>query len=247
MFEINEQTKQLTITTGTDHEFVSRVLDEAESFCNKNEIIHLQKPKIILRELLINAVEHGNCNLKNKAIATTITIKGKDLLEISVEDQGLGIDLDHISKEIPEDPLQLRQRGFPLIYANAMDVSFSNDNRKVTITVSTKDKTTYNISKEAEWCVITPTGDITSDTAEELRRALVELIEAGMTYFIFDFTKVNEIDSITLSTLVSFANLTGAYETKNKRQIRNANLDCQRLFRMTHLTRLYDLTENRGE
>jgi serine/threonine-protein kinase RsbW len=52
--------------------------------------------KVILCELLQNAVRHGNMMDRTKTILLDVTLDGLDTLEISVQDEGQGFDIERM-------------------------------------------------------------------------------------------------------------------------------------------------------
>ena len=74
---------------------VSVVLERIErlSFFNSDDQFEV---KVILRELLQNAIRHGNAMDKTKMIALDVTLDEKNTLEISVQDEGSGFDIERI-------------------------------------------------------------------------------------------------------------------------------------------------------
>ncbi len=52
--------------------------------------------KVILSELLQNAIRHGNDMDQAKMIALDVTLDDQDTLEISVQDEGLGFDIERV-------------------------------------------------------------------------------------------------------------------------------------------------------
>lgn len=50
--------------------------------------------RVILCELLQNAIRHGNCMDCGKSISLDVTLEGCDCIEISVEDEGNGFDAE---------------------------------------------------------------------------------------------------------------------------------------------------------
>ena len=52
--------------------------------------------KVILNELLQNAIRHGNAMDHEKMIALDVTLDERDTLEISVQDEGPGFDMERM-------------------------------------------------------------------------------------------------------------------------------------------------------
>lgn len=76
----------------------------------------------MLREILNNAVEHGNHFEKHKKVRCKISYEDQQLVFL-VKDEGKGINLDDIPlKHEPKDLLRQRNRGHETIREMAFDV-----------------------------------------------------------------------------------------------------------------------------
>lgn len=83
---------------------------------------------LILRELLTNAVKHGNKMDFNKCILLTIySNKKENIFGFAVKDQGTGFDFFEKLKSIKNDELRINQRGLFLIREFCSNI-YSSDN-----------------------------------------------------------------------------------------------------------------------
>jgi serine/threonine-protein kinase RsbW len=96
---------------------------------------------LTLSEAVNNAITHGNAeNPEKQVVIQTILDRNKQILQISIEDEGEGFNPD----EIP-DPLKDKNllneggRGIYLIKQYADDIQFSKNGTKVTITFHLND------------------------------------------------------------------------------------------------------------
>ena len=71
------------------------------------------------------------------------------------------------------------------------------------------------------------------------------LLEEGVTKFRFDFSAVEDIDSVSLSVLIVFSKMVSKKEDWNL-QLINLNADLRNLFKMTRVDRIYDVLEDNG-
>lgn len=93
---------------------------------------------IVLRELLINAMGHGN---RYKAMApVSIIVDRLDVkrFRIMVRDVGGGFDYESIDTSIPENPKAIKQRGYRLIKAFSDSFEFNKKGNRVTAYISTE-------------------------------------------------------------------------------------------------------------
>lgn len=88
--------------------------------------------KIILNELLRNAIEHGNLLDCRKRVYMDVCIKGRDVLNITIKDQGQGFDVskvlnmkdDQVDCDVPELPEC--GRGLLIVRSLCDDISFNH-------------------------------------------------------------------------------------------------------------------------
>jgi len=88
--------------------------------------------KIILNELLQNAIEHGNLLNCNKRVYMDVCIREKDILSITIRDQGQGFDVHKIlnveNNHIDDDIMELPEFGRGLLIVRSLcdDISFNH-------------------------------------------------------------------------------------------------------------------------
>ena len=103
---------------------IKNVLGKLENTIKDNDLMF--DLKLILNELIINSVIHGNkCN-KNKCVRLCLEIV-KDTIRIEVSDEGQGIDFD-IKTYDPED---LKCCGRGLVIVDGLSDEVYIDNNKV--------------------------------------------------------------------------------------------------------------------
>ncbi len=238
-FEIVENGASIAFTLSSQMHLVDRVVAESRRFLKKHGFETFSEFKLVLRELLINAVEHGNRNQPDQAAGCTISILPGDLFKIEVSDQGGGFDYNSLDMSIPKNSRQVRNRGYAIINAFSKKIEFNDKGNKVTAYVKIHQETQFQVTEENEWKNIRPSGDITASVADKFRTLLKELVEEGCVKFRFDFEKVQDIDSVGLSTfLILDKTLAGE---PSELEIINAGEDLNHFFRMTRLDRIYSI------
>ncbi len=88
---------------------------------------------LVLRELLTNAVAHGNCLRPDRVVSCRADFLPGGLLRIVVEDQGKGFSREGMDFQLPADPLTDRNRGLALIHAYAESVAFNDKGNRATV------------------------------------------------------------------------------------------------------------------
>ena len=93
---------------------VERVLHDAEDFFKRHRKTKEIEILLTLRELLINAIVHGNRNSRDKKVSCSIEILGDGRIQLVVSDQGDGFRHKSVNMSLPEDPKRVERRGLAL-------------------------------------------------------------------------------------------------------------------------------------
>lgn len=220
---------------------VGPVIAELRDFLKDQGVGDDSNVVLVTRELVNNAIEHGNMNDPEKKVNMLASFVGEGRLLLEVEDQGQGFDHRTLNLSMPDDPTQFRSRGLALVNAFTDEIFFNEAGNKVSAYVSAKEETHFLVQDDQEWVVITPTGDITAEYAENLRSILLNQIQEKRDHFRFDLGKVEDIDSISLSILIVFANMARKYSPSAKLVVVNAGKDIANLFEMTRLNTIFSI------
>lgn len=122
-------------------EYVESSLVRASYFLHDLDESERDKGLLVLRELLLNAVIHGNRNNKDKKVHWSITFLPQGGMEIAVEDEGKGFNYEKVEKLIPENPRSITKRGYMLIHALSSDVRFNQAGNQIRVFITSPPKT----------------------------------------------------------------------------------------------------------
>lgn len=104
--------------------FIQEILNKLKNILNDENLIF--DLRLILNELVINSVIHGNqCN-RNKCVNLCLEVIG-DAIRIEVSDEGTGIDFDISSY----DPTDLKCCGRGLVLVNGLSDEIHIDKNRV--------------------------------------------------------------------------------------------------------------------
>lgn len=241
--DIDQHDKVLRLSIRSEMNLVDELLRNVKSFMREHEISDQSPVKIVLRELLINAIEHGNNKVPDKKVSCEIELIENRRFRIVVRDEGDGFDYKNLCMDMSDDPRKKRHRGYVLVNSLADEIRFNETGNEVTVFIGIPEKTQYQVIKTSDGSqVITPTGDITASTADEFRSILLGLNNGGHAHFVFDFKSVEEVDSVGLSVMVALSN--SVEETGGKVEIFNISPKCQELMAILHLDTIFDLRMN---
>ena len=105
--------------------FVDEVLSKIDRIIKNNDTMF--DIKLILNELVINGVFHGNSCISSKCVKLSLELKGDQII-IQVEDEGMGVDFDFKTY----DPTELSCGGRGLVLVNGLSDEFYIQKNKVT-------------------------------------------------------------------------------------------------------------------
>lgn len=244
MFNVDEGNKVIKFTISSELRMVDHVVIESLEFLRKNNITTFSNFKLVLRELINNAIEHGNKKDVNLKVKCNVEKMGGTCFKIVVTDQGSGFDYNSLELKIPDDPQQTRNRGYALINALCDKIEFNKKGNQVTAEINITMETQFNVEDKDGWQVIKPTGNITAGIADKFRVMLLDLINTGHKQYRFDLTDVEDLDSVSLSVLICFSKMVNKQDFKGQLEITNAKKDLVNLFLMTRMDRIFNIVTN---
>lgn len=242
MFNIKENRTKIEFQISSEMINVDRIVREVREFLQQLGMEVFSEFKVVLRELLINAIEHGNKNQEQKKVVCIVDQLEAELFRVQVKDQGNGFAYKDLDMSMPEDPENLRNRGYALIKAFTEDIKFNKKGNQITAYVKIGLKTGFDVTEVDGWQVIYPSGDITAAVADEFRVLLNELVRQGNSKYRFDLSRVQDLDSISLSVLIVLSKMLNKKVGKALLEIINAKPDLLNLFRITRLDRIYQIS-----
>ena len=136
MMRIDENNYTITFNISSEIQMVDMVIKEVEKFIDRFEFTESINLVLVLRELLINAVKHGNQNISERIVMCRIEKLEESRFKIEVEDQGSGFDYEHLEMELPKDPLHIKKRGYALINSLSDQIKFSSKGNRIIIYIT---------------------------------------------------------------------------------------------------------------
>jgi anti-anti-sigma factor len=240
MYQINENQGTLHITCSSEMTLVDRAVSACREFLGQFGVTHFADANVVLRELLINGIEHGNQKDRSRTVVLIVAHLGGPRFQFSVEDHGQGFDHKSMDFSMPKAG-EKRSRGLPLVHGLADELEFNEAGNKVTAFLTIINPTGFAVEIIEGWTVIQPTGDLTAACADEFRQTLLRELDSGNRKYKIDLVKVTDLDSVSLSVLVAFAALLregGDYAI----ELCNALPDLRNLFKMTRVSQDFSIT-----
>jgi len=201
----------------------------------------------VLRELLINAFEHGNRSCPDGEICLLVHRMSKGRFRMVVRDEGSGFILEeHSDPGMPEN-VSSRHRGLAIVHSLCDEIKIAPDEGEVTGWITLPKRVHMNIETLGHVWILRPDGDLSAMVAGEFREGLLRWLESPVQECVLDLSKVRTIDSICLSVLLSFH-----HELTERGAGRRFYLDeiqprLMSLFFLTRIERLFEIKQAKEE
>ena len=140
MLQVDKSEKNIAFQISSETSLVDKILKETERFVDRVNTENRSGLMIVLRELLLNALIHGNKNVAERHIKCRIEKLEKARLRIEVEDEGSGFDYRNLDMRLPENPRHLKRRGYILINALSDRIEFNSRGNCITAYVMLNQK-----------------------------------------------------------------------------------------------------------
>jgi anti-sigma regulatory factor (Ser/Thr protein kinase) len=126
----SENSLYLTVISETDQ--VAVVLERVAQFTRSQGQRDTNALLLVVRELLINAIVHGNESKASRMTLVRVARRG-EAFEVQVDDEGEGFDYETLDLDLPDDPQSLegRGRGLVLVHELSEALVFERGGRRV--------------------------------------------------------------------------------------------------------------------
>ena len=241
MFKTDEGSNYVTFAISSEMKMADRIINALVDFMAFQGGGAYSDMKLVIRELLINSIEHGNKSSPGKTVSCKVEKIAPSRFKVSVEDEGEGFDHASLKMGMPGVHDSERKRGLPLVNSLADELIFNEKGNVVTAFVSTESNSSFHIASEGGGLTIMPEGNVTASNSERLRSILNDALSGGVREFIFDVRNVEDIDSVGLSSLIVLYRTLAKKDAPCSLSIINASKDLNKLFEMTHIGDLYEI------
>lgn len=124
----------------SDEAFLHSAVHRVEDFARACGVEEVTTISVVMRELLANAITHGNRYLPFLKVNVHAEYAGAGAFRITVQDEGEGFDYASLDTKLPDDPRGIRRRGHILIRNLCRSVEFNGAGNQVTVLLDVGDK-----------------------------------------------------------------------------------------------------------
>jgi anti-sigma regulatory factor (Ser/Thr protein kinase) len=140
----SESDDSLYLTVVSETERIPALLERVAQFARRQGISDSDGLLLVARELLMNAIVHGNESRISRMAMIRVAQRGRGLFEVQVDDEGEGFDFESLVLGLPEDPQSLAQRGLVLVHELSEELSFERGGSRVRAMVDPSGRRPYS-------------------------------------------------------------------------------------------------------
>ncbi len=243
IFDVRETEDRIVFQISSDMKLAERVIRRSQDFLKKLDIGSFSDFNLILRELLSNAVEHGNQNMPDKQIQCSVRRIQDTLFEITVSDEGQGFDYRKLDMTMPKVTEKLRKRGYPFIHKLSEKLEFNDKGNEIKVYYKAEQEIRFDTREEDGWMIVRPSGNITAAETQNFQQMLRKLAGEGYSQYCFDLSDVRYIDSAGLGAFDVFSRLLIQRRASAKLKIIHADSELVGIFHTSQLDKSYYIEE----
>lgn len=126
----SESDDSLYLTVVSESERVPVILERVAQFARRQGVQDSDGLLLVVRELLMNAIVHGNESKHSRMALIRVAHRGI-LFEVQVDDEGEGFDYESLVLGLPDDPQSITKRGLVLVHELSEELSFERGGSRV--------------------------------------------------------------------------------------------------------------------
>jgi anti-sigma regulatory factor (Ser/Thr protein kinase) len=134
MISIQQQDGQLDIELSSDPDLMEHVTREAQYFITESGYRKNTDLKVIIRELVSNAIIHGNRMDPERHVKMHLEHMGGGTFSVMITDEGTGFDYQSVKYNLPDRPSNSACRGLALVKALTCRLEFNGAGNGVVAT-----------------------------------------------------------------------------------------------------------------
>ncbi|MBW1783967.1 MAG: ATP-binding protein [Deltaproteobacteria bacterium] len=139
LYRVDTETSAIFLEFYSYRELIFEAIDDSGKFLiqfiTESEAIVL---KVILRELLMNAVIHGNRSNEELVVKCSVEHLGEKHFKISVEDEGNGFDYRIALYGVQDFHHRIKRKGYLLIKKLSEQIQFNDRGNRVIVYLTAK-------------------------------------------------------------------------------------------------------------
>lgn len=243
MFRWDEAPDRIECRMSSSLALIERSVEQCRQFLDPTEG-DIDALVQILREILLNAVEHGNRSDPDCEVSLVLERIERSRYHIVVRDQGEGFCLTEETDPRMPGSQSSRRRGLAIVHALCDEVVSAPEEGCVNAWITLPQRVQVTGALEDGRWVVAPGGDLSASVAGDFRTALLHWLEKVEESGDLDLSKVRTMDSICLSVLLAFHRELELSSSPRDFRLIRVQSRMMALFRMTRIDRLFTILED---
>jgi serine/threonine-protein kinase RsbW len=235
MFLTDNLPKGILVEFSSDMELVDKCIHEIRTFLSRESEDY--QMFLCVRELLINAVEHGNNNDRTKTVHVEVEID--ELIEVRITDQGLGVKIEELSLELKGNE-GYRKRGLPLVARFSQNLHSKGNT--VIATFRIRKGELYLLEEAKPTVSIKVLQSLVASNVELFRHLFLRILSEGYTDIQILIPNQTPIDSMGISLLLSFGKKCRERQITNKMIFPQEFTELENLFKLVQMNSLWSMS-----
>jgi anti-sigma regulatory factor (Ser/Thr protein kinase) len=128
--DVSESDDSLYMSLVSETERVPLILERVAQFARRQGVADSDELLLVVRELLLNAIVHGNQSDRSRMALIRVACRGS-LFEVQVDDEGEGFDFESLVLGLPDNPMSLMKRGLVIVHELAEELTFERGGSRV--------------------------------------------------------------------------------------------------------------------
>lgn len=243
MYVVNKENSSISFEVSSQLKNIDRIVKEIKEFILLKKTYSLQELEQVLRELMLNAVEHGNRNdmAKNFSVSLSFVNDNRIELEVTDEGEGFGNDFFPIKRECRQgDP---RNRGLILVNSIVDELKLGNTKSSIKAYLTLNIAFNWGVTQTDDTLQIMPVSNFSASSLEELRTILFQWLDENRSNCVLNLVNIDVLDSVTLSFLISFSQYLKREKRETEFLITEVHPLIMELFQLTQICSLYTVVE----
>ncbi|MGL1935413.1 MAG: ATP-binding protein [Fibrobacterales bacterium] len=243
MYTMQKNEEMLSFIVSSQLENIDRMAEDISQFIAQfgeyNDSVLIQ----VMRELTLNAIEHGNLGDIDKSVEVIMNILENGRVLLRVKDEGSGFSDDVLPVKRALQEASSRRRGLALVNSLVDELKKGEDTMSVEAFITMQKLFDWGVSETDEKMIIQPNRGVSASVVDELRRLLFKWLDTGVPSCELSLIHTKSFDSVSLSLLISFSKYLNDSEKKDCFSITGVSQDVMMLFRLTQIRRLFKIEE----
>jgi anti-sigma regulatory factor (Ser/Thr protein kinase) len=126
----------LNIDIPSNQRCVAEILSGVKEFVRERSDRECSDLLLVLRELLMNAIVHGNGCSEEHRVKAAVHSLGNERFSIVVEDEGNGFDYHNLLMETERDQGNISRCGYVLVKSLSQEIRFNDNGNRVSVVIA---------------------------------------------------------------------------------------------------------------